>query len=256
MILKKVALPLGVDGKSYWEAMIGGITNNKLCLLRANVKQELFEQFKGKFYSMKTWKWFCDTNEIMFYVFHINTDDKENEWFPPSDNNGKIYVNARGWTSDPQDSKPTYDQPELFLQFLDKYGSHAVGNHNFLQLSKSNRSKTFLDKVMASDIACTILVYENTTEVWEEDLQIKASSRTDEERRNAMHHKKPSIMKGGESISKLIAMTGQTVEKSITKNCSGSLRNSSQVMYGIHFKVIGNCIKRSIMPEMIIKLKN
>ncbi len=41
----------------------------------------------------------------------------------------------------------------------------------------------------ASDIAYTILVYENTKEVWEEEVQIKASSRTDEERRNAMHHK-------------------------------------------------------------------
>jgi hypothetical protein len=28
MILKKVALPVGVDGKSYWEAMILGITND------------------------------------------------------------------------------------------------------------------------------------------------------------------------------------------------------------------------------------
>ncbi len=46
------------------------------------------------------------------------------------------------------------------------------------------------------------------------------------------------------------------MDKSITKNCSGSSRNSSQVMYGIHFKIIGNCIKRNIMPEMIIKLRN
>ncbi len=30
MILKKVALPIGVDGKSYWEAMILGITKGKL----------------------------------------------------------------------------------------------------------------------------------------------------------------------------------------------------------------------------------
>ncbi len=43
----------------------------------------------------------------------------------------------------------------------------------------------------ASDIAYTILVYENTKEMWEEDLQIKARYRTDEERRNATHHKKP-----------------------------------------------------------------
>ncbi len=51
MILKKVALPQGVDGKLYWEAMIIGITNDKYCSLRKNFKQELFEQFQGKFYS-------------------------------------------------------------------------------------------------------------------------------------------------------------------------------------------------------------
>ena len=52
MILNKVALPLAVDGKSYWEAMILAITNNKFCSLRANFMQELFEQFKGNFYSI------------------------------------------------------------------------------------------------------------------------------------------------------------------------------------------------------------
>jgi hypothetical protein len=130
----------------------------------------------------------------MIYVFHINTDDKENGWFPPTNSSGKIYVNARGWTSNPQDSKPTYYQAEYFLRFLDKYVIHAVVNHYFLQWSKSNRSKTVHDKVTASDIAYTILVYENTKEVWEEDLQIKASYRTDEERRNATHHKNTIII--------------------------------------------------------------
>ncbi len=52
MILKKVALPVGVDGKSYWEAIILGITNSNFCSLRANFKQELFEQFQHKFYSI------------------------------------------------------------------------------------------------------------------------------------------------------------------------------------------------------------
>jgi hypothetical protein len=51
MILKKVALPVVVDGKSYWEAMILGITNYKFCSLGENFKQELFEQFQGKFSS-------------------------------------------------------------------------------------------------------------------------------------------------------------------------------------------------------------
>jgi hypothetical protein len=59
-----------------------------------------------------------------------------------------------------------------------------------------NRSKTFLDKVTASDIAYTILVYENTKEVWEEEVQIKASYKNDEERRNAMHHKNPKYHVG------------------------------------------------------------
>ncbi len=52
MILKKVALPLAVDEKSYWEAMILEIKNDKFCSLRANFKQELFEQFQGKFCSI------------------------------------------------------------------------------------------------------------------------------------------------------------------------------------------------------------
>ncbi len=135
-------------------------------------------------------------HEIMIYVFPINTDDNENGWVPPSSSSGKIYVSARGWTSYHQDSKPTYDRAEHFLHFLDKYVSHAVGNHYFLQWSKSNRTKTFLDKVTTSDIACTILVYEITKEVWEEDLKIKASYKTDEERHNAMHHKKPKYHVG------------------------------------------------------------
>lgn len=49
MILRKVALPVGVDKRSYWESMILGITNDKFCALRANFKQEMFEQFQGQF---------------------------------------------------------------------------------------------------------------------------------------------------------------------------------------------------------------
>ncbi len=76
------------------------------------------------------------------------------------------------------------------MQFLDKYVSHAVGNHYFMQWSKLNRTKTFLDKLTASDIAYMILVYENSNEVWKEELQIRAISRTDDERRTATREKK------------------------------------------------------------------
>ena len=48
MILCKVAIPIGMDKKSYWESKLLGITNNKFCALRANYKQELFEQYQGE----------------------------------------------------------------------------------------------------------------------------------------------------------------------------------------------------------------
>jgi hypothetical protein len=38
MILKKIALPVGVDGKSYWEIMLLGLTNDKFCSLRDNFR--------------------------------------------------------------------------------------------------------------------------------------------------------------------------------------------------------------------------
>jgi hypothetical protein len=52
MKLKQVALPLAVDGKSYWEAIKLEITNDRFCSLRANFMQELFEQFQDKFHSI------------------------------------------------------------------------------------------------------------------------------------------------------------------------------------------------------------
>jgi len=48
MILKKVAVPLGIDGRMYWESMLLSMTNSKFCSLRSNFKQDIFEQFQGK----------------------------------------------------------------------------------------------------------------------------------------------------------------------------------------------------------------
>ena len=105
-------------------------------------------------------------------------------------------MTVRKWTTDLQHAQPTDDYLEDFMRFLDKYVSHAVGNHYFMQWSKSNRTKTFLDKVTASDIAYTILVYKNSKEVWKEELQIRATSRTDDERRTATRVKKPRYHEG------------------------------------------------------------
>jgi hypothetical protein len=144
----------------------------------------------------------------MVTYFVSITDDKDMGWAALSDDRGKIFTYTRLWACDSQDSTPTYDQAEHFLRFLDKYVSRAIGSHLFLQQSKSNCSMTFLDRVTASDIAYTILVYENIKEVWEESgTSRKASVMTF--RGNKPHViKSPSIMKEGESNSRDMVMDG------------------------------------------------
>jgi hypothetical protein len=152
MILIKVAIPVDVNKKSYWESMILRFANKKFCGLQANFKQELFEHFQGKFSRINIYIVADSSNKYLFALdFYV--DDKEVGWISPSDKNGRIYATVRKWITDLQDTQPTYDQAEHFLCYLDKYVSRAVGNHYILQWSKSNRLKTFLDKVTAPDIA-------------------------------------------------------------------------------------------------------
>jgi len=137
--------------------------------------------------------------DVTWYII----DDNESGWCPPSDNSGKIFVTVRRWTTDLQYAQPTYDDLKDFMWFLDKYVSHAVGNHYFMQWSKSNRMKTFLNKVTASDIAYTILVYKNSNEMWKKELQIRAISRTDDKRRTAMCEKKQLSWRKGETSDEI-----------------------------------------------------
>jgi hypothetical protein len=131
-------------------------------------------------------------------MFGLNVlDDKKKSWCAPGDCTGKVFVKIRELNSDPQDTSDlTYDDTEDFLRFLDKYVSRAVGNHTFARWKKSHQTKTLLDKISASDIAYTILVYENSREVWEEELFIKARAKTDEERKNAQRRHNPRYHKG------------------------------------------------------------
>ena len=46
-IMKKITLPPGISGKEYWENFLVGITNDKFCSLRSNLKQSLFVQYEG-----------------------------------------------------------------------------------------------------------------------------------------------------------------------------------------------------------------
>jgi hypothetical protein len=138
-------------------------------------------------------------------VFGLNVlDDKKNSWCAPSDCTGKVFVKIRELKSDHEDTSDlTYDDTEHFLRFLDKYVSRAVGNHTFARWKKSHQTKTLLDKISASDIAYTFLVYENSREVWEEELLIKTRAKTDEERKNARRRRNPRYHKGrGKSLKR------------------------------------------------------
>ena len=53
MILIEVAVPFGVDPKSYWEAMLLGITNDKYCSLRSNLNKRCLSSFKVSFIQYK-----------------------------------------------------------------------------------------------------------------------------------------------------------------------------------------------------------
>ncbi len=56
--------------------------------------------------------------------------------------------------------------------------------------------QSILDKITASDIAYMILVYKNSKEVWEEELEIRGSEMPDDEKRTAIRHKKPKYHEG------------------------------------------------------------
>ncbi len=107
---------------------------------------------------------------------------------------------------------------EHFLQFLDKYVSHANNSHFFPQWSKSNRTKTLMYRVTASDIAYTFLVYKNSKEVWEEEWHIKKSISDDIQRKQATCHKKPSIMKERESDSRGNVIASSDIDDRIKKH--------------------------------------
>ncbi len=134
---------------------------------------------------------FLPSNNQYLFALYFYIEHKEVGWNPPSENDGRIYANFRRWSTDLQDTPPTYDQAEHFLRFLDEYVSRAIQSHYFLQLSKSN-TKSILDKVTVSDIFYTILVYENSKEVWEEELQIRVNSKSEDERKKAIQKKQVS----------------------------------------------------------------
>ena len=74
---------------------------------------------------------------------------------------------------------PSSDTTLPFLRFLDKYVSCVPGLREISKFYKENPRMTLLDKLTASDIAYTVLVYENTFAVWDENRAWKGMTRAD-----------------------------------------------------------------------------
>ena len=47
-ILSSVGVPRGVTDENYWSSVAVSIANDKLCAMRSNMKQALFDRFVGK----------------------------------------------------------------------------------------------------------------------------------------------------------------------------------------------------------------
>jgi len=100
---------------------------------------------------------------------------------------GEVLPSARSWVSK-NILHPSYSDAEPLLHFLDKYtmivvgGSKAMGGYY-----KINKGKTLLDRVTESDIAYGLLVYENSYDVWMEEI-VKLETCASKEEKKAFKH--------------------------------------------------------------------
>jgi hypothetical protein len=70
------------------------------------------------------------------------------------------------------DPLPDEDEMDKYMYFLDKYTSLLVGVRELNDYFKKQPGKTLLNKLTSSDIAYSILVYENSVDVWKEEARL------------------------------------------------------------------------------------
>ncbi len=86
------------------------------------------------------------------------------------DGDGKLLLQQRMWIKN-KTSKPSYNEAEPLLYFLDKYATIVVGGTRAMgKYYKQNRGKSLLDKLTVSDIVYSLLVYESLHDVWKEEI--------------------------------------------------------------------------------------
>ena len=68
-ILSSVGVPRGVTDENYWSSVAVSIANDKLCAMRSNMKQALFDRFVGKRMSASSNE--CDITNLIILLFII-----------------------------------------------------------------------------------------------------------------------------------------------------------------------------------------
>ena len=95
---------------------------------------------------------------------------------------GVVLPSARSWVPN-NIIHPSYSEAEPLLHFLDKYTTIIVGGSRAMgEYCKLNKGKTLLDRVMESDILYGFLVYENSYDVWKEEIVKLATCATKDEK--------------------------------------------------------------------------
>jgi hypothetical protein len=103
------------------------------------------------------------------------------------DEDGKLLLQQRMWIKH-KTNKPSYNEAEPLLYFLDKYATIVVGGARAMgKYYKQNRGKSLLDKLTVSDIAYSLLVFESSHDVWKEEILKAKTCATAEEKKSFEH---------------------------------------------------------------------
>ena len=100
---------------------------------------------------------------------------------------GVVLPSARDWVSS-KIVHPSYSDAEPLLHFLDKYTMIIIGRSKAMaEYRKTNKGKMLLDRVTELDIAYGILVYENSYDVWMEEI-VKLDTCATRDEKKAFKH--------------------------------------------------------------------
>jgi hypothetical protein len=101
--------------------------------------------------------------------------------------NKMVCPSVRNWTKS-KVLKLLYGDAEPFLFFLDNYATVMVGGaRSMTKYYKNHIGNTLLDRLTPSDIAYSVLVYENSYDMWKEEILKCETCQTVQEKQKFKH---------------------------------------------------------------------